>query len=55
MISVLKHHVHEITTVALKTADGDFVEETTLVDGKKVLGLDSKRGISTLEKRNGKE
>jgi len=44
---------------ARKTADGDFVEETTLVDGKKVLGLDSKRGrpevndktISTLEKR----
>ena len=44
---------------ARKTADGDFVEKTTVVDGKKVLGLDSKRGraevsdktISILEKR----
>ena len=37
-----------------RTEDGDFVEETTLVDGKKVLGLDSKRGISTHEKRTWK-
>ena len=29
---------------ARKTADGDFVQRTTVVDGKKVVGLDSKRG-----------
>jgi hypothetical protein len=36
---------------ARKTADGDFVEETTLVDGKKVLGLDSKRGRPSMTKQ----